>query len=410
MIYMFLSVILCAIIAGMIKIKRYSIWAPGGVFALMWCGFSMFSVIFLASSYDFEYKGILWICVAVFTFLVPQMCILPIKCGVVIENKRDVPYLSWVVVICVVLGAFSSNFYSLLNLGVRLEMFLDFALWREFVHSVAVKHYAAELSHSTIEQVLNVFVYMAPLCCGYLLPYASKLWKKIVCFLCFIPPLLAMLIMSSKLAFIASILFWGISYYISFLVKNKRFVTLNNKQFVWLSGIAIVFFALIYLSFVLRVGEQMTASLNKILIEKIGVYACGHIQAFDIWFDRTRHQSLGLGIYSFRAISSKLGLASKEAGVYELMEGVCSNVYTPFRPLIEDYGIWGSLLVIYVLGIIVALSCKKILQNRNIIGQITLFFVLLSLLYFVVSPWTYTTYILAFICFSGFIVLCNCSM
>lgn len=297
--------------------------------------------------------------------------------------------------------------FTMLKNGIQLETLFSFSKLMESTHEQAVDHYSGGDSGGLFEQILGSFIYISPLCCGYTLPYVVNKRQRIVCFSSFLPAILCMLLLSTKLAFVTGIILFFLGYYVAYISKMKCEMHIRARTLLILGVAGVGFLGLIYLSFVLRIGEN-DDSIRQIIINKIGVYAVGHIQGFDTWFDRSDHDTMGLGIYTFRAISSKLGLLTKEQGVYSMMAGSCTNVYTPFRDLIEDWGPYASMVWILGSSIICSICYHTILSNgaKTRISQFVLVTNMFGFLYFI-SPWVYTTYFFVFLIFGWFLASCK---
>lgn len=404
---LFLVIFLCILILALMKAGKVSIYSPAGLFAIIWLLFCFSSVALLRAEYKFSFKGVLWIMIAIIVYLIPQIIIRPNK----VSHNDDIPLeiltIPWKLVTAFLIASWCAVAVTMLKNGIHAEVLFDFSKLMESTHEQAVDHYSGGSGGSILEQILGAFVYIAPLCCGYALPYASTNRQRIVCFSSFLPAILCMLLLSTKLALVTGIILFFLGYYVSYTSKNQREVRIHARYWLILGAVALGFIGLIYLSFVLRIGEN-DDSVHRVIINKIGVYAVGHIQGFDTWFAKADHNTLGLGAYTFRAISSRLGLLSKEQGVYSILTDSCTNVYTPFRDLIEDWGPYASLVWLFWAGIICASSYRTIMESgaKSRVSQFVLITCMFTFLYFV-SPWIYTTYFFVFLVFGLFLKSCE---
>lgn len=83
--------------------------------------------------------------------------------------------------------------------------------------------------------------------------------------------------------------------------------------------------------------------------------AFGHMPVLGQWLESSEYNNLpNLEFKSLAGISEKLGLASREQGLYDISYAVgsdesLSNIYTSFRPLIEDgRGMVGGLILLFI--------------------------------------------------------------
>lgn len=404
MIFVLLSYVGIFLVLGVTKQNKFS---PAVLFSVMWAFFSCAAVVLLHGRYDFNYKGLMWISVAVFLFAIPQILLFSSQRTTKRMKKNQVKsnvQIPWLFLKTVLLLSWIPVISTVITRGISLSTLFNFSELMSSTHSLAVEHYQNADGGSIVQQLLNSFCYIAPLCCGYSLPHARTRKKMVLCFSCFAPAVLSLILVSTKLLLISSVLFFCIAYYVSYLNLRKSFINIKKKYFCWLACIVVVFFLLIYLSFVLRIGS-FSKETHGIILEKIGVYAAGHMQGFDTWFVQWENDKLGLGTHTFLSLSNILGILEKKQGVYDMLPNSCTNVYTQFRALLEDWGIVQSLVWMLHAGLFTSLLCMWIMRNneRNVCSQITLSTLLIWLFYFMISVWAYTTNVVAMLAFAVFI-------
>ena len=218
---------------------------------------------------------------------------------------------------------------------------------------------------------------------------------------------------NGKAGVVASFMLWTSGYMVAYLSKLKKIPKFKFRTIVKFIISIFILIILLYLSMMLRIG-----SLNKEVFEIVGQkfinYALGQTYAFDYWF--TQHMFVheyDLGANTFLSIFDLLGIITKQQGIYVepiYISGYLStNIYTAFRGIISDFGIIGGLISIGIWGIISGVSYKLVQTKKKfivpkIILASTYFFILHS---FLVSPWSYLSYILAFIIFGYYIYISN---
>ncbi len=403
---MVLALLLICIILIILLLFKLHIFHPAGMFAIIWIAFCIGSLLTLSSRYSFSFKGVTWILLSVLLYILPQ-AFFSIKYSDEKQNTYNIPRIPWGMLLCFIALAFGSVAFNMLKNGILFNVFTNFSSLLNISHSLALSRYSGNETSSTVEQIFNLFIYVSPLCCGYSFVYANNWKKKMICFVSIVPVLLLVLLTNAKLALIAYIILFFVGFYVSYLNKNKCYFKVKLKLKYILLGLAAsgIFFALIYLSFLLRIG---TTDIDpEIIITKIGEYAFGHIQGFDTWYSSIKANTVdyGLGINTFLAISSRFGFAEKIQGIYTILPGSCTNVYTQFRPLIEDWGPILSLFWLLTLGIITVATCNTMIQKdrANICSQVFLSMILFWDLHVFGSAWVYTSYIFIFFVFAFFI-------
>jgi oligosaccharide repeat unit polymerase len=149
-----------------------------------------------------------------------------------------------------------------------------------------------------------------------------------------------------------------------------------------------------------RIGAFDSETIN-LVHGKFRLYAFSEIQAFSVFLENRQYDltSLGFGKNTFMSIYNLFSGESKVAGVYTIMEGTETNVFTAYRGLIEDYSFVGTLVFEFIVGFISGVSLKAIKRNRPstialVALAISYYFILYS---FIISPWIYTIEILMFV-------------
>lgn len=399
---MAITIILIAVLIFMMKVLKIKIMEPAGIYSVVWILFILGSIFSLENKYEFEYLGVIWILMTCYIFIIVSKIVCSTE-KIVPATTVRYPVIPWKILLFIIGLAMCSIVYMMLTTGVSFSVFSDFSSLQNTAHMSAVDRYSSNgEGGSLVSQILGSFIYIAPICAGYSYIYAEEKKEKIICFSSVIPAVLSMLLTSAKLSLITFVILFFIGYYVSTIYTKKRIPRVKTKTLLMICIAAIVLYLLFYLSFVLRIGSG-EKNLSQVIQDKLMVYAFGHIQGFDIWFSKNAFdiKEYGFGKNTFLAISSKLGLAEKKQGVYGFLTGTCTNVFTQYRGLIEDFGIVFSIMILLIVFLISCLIIKQLLSGKkvHIISQTVLAANLFWLLYFIVSAWTYTSYILTFVVF-----------
>ncbi len=276
--------------------------------------------------------------------------------------------------------------------------------------------YLSPLPVSLWSRVTLVFLYVTPLYGGYLLPLLKgrvRIWT----YVSVLPSLLMALTLSVKSTFITSVALFGVGMLVSAFANNRDFFKVGRRTV--LKGLAgsVLFLGLLFLSMVLRTGQMDKASVRE-TGQKMIVYSCGHLPAFDAWFrDHVGHLKPTWGVKTFYGISSPLGLAKRESGVFtdyvvlgkpqakpvpHLMD---TNVYTIFRFLLEDFGLVGSAVFILLAGLLSGFSWMQVKKRPgSVFFQVVLMALFFTIAWsFVGSVWAYTSYMLTMVLMLGLV-------
>lgn len=381
---------------------------PHGLFITVWLVFIAGSILLLGNNYKFYYLGIAWMICAIIAFSC-GFCVVKLKLRMRKSSvsRKAVPQIPWRLFLFFIFLAFLDVVMNAGNYGVGFSDLSSFQALQTASHNAAVQRYSNEgVSAGVLGQMLNVFLYILPVCAGYNLPYAKKKSEKILCAGSFVPTFLIMVITTAKLAVIAYVILFFAGFYTSYLYKKQEVMGLNFKRVMGYGFLGLILFAMFVFSFILRIGAG-EENLLKVIINKLGIYAFGHVQGFAAWFEQMDYLNLdfGFGGYTFWAVSSRIGFTGDGNRIYQIVNDACTNVYTPFRDIIEDFGIFFSLLLLFFAGMITALFYMYVRygSRKHVACQIGLVVSLFSMFYFIVSPWRYTTYLLAFFVFAVYI-------
>jgi hypothetical protein len=99
-------------------------------------------------------------------------------------------------------------------------------------------------------------------------------------------------------------------------------------------------------------------SLLNVVLLKLVTSAFGHMTILSQWLAEYWHQPLdpSLGKITFAGPLEMLGISQRMPGLFdsfiELVAGETSNIYTGFRPLIQDYTIPGALVALAAVGFV----------------------------------------------------------
>ncbi|MCE5331067.1 MAG: oligosaccharide repeat unit polymerase [Bacteroidales bacterium] len=409
---MTLTILLTSLIAIILLfiIKDRSIIEPAKLFSVYWL-IQIILIPFLFSQvYEFTGTVFLYIQCACIIFLISSTI------GKAWANYSDQQTERFIfqeersktILIFISILGLIYPFVQISRYGFGIQNFFNLNQLLEMNNSIAGDRYAGEEQSTLLDQLLLVFVYLAPLYGGYISTFITNKGKWIL-FIVFIPPLIVALSQAMKAGFIASVFLWFSGKIVSMYSADKPFPKLNIKLIVKISLLIILFFGLLFFSMLLRTDEINAESVKLISYRFIN-YAFGHLPAIDSWFSNNWNTDFPFELKTFYGISNYLGLANRELGVFteflsygndKIHEEMVTNVYTVFRFIIEDFGPFGSGFFIAIMGIISGHSLVTIKKRPDsfvskVVISSFLFFILYS---FATSVWAYTSYIVVFIAF-----------
>ena len=396
-------------IAFIMKITKTKILSPAGIQNAMWIFFIIGAYALLSKSYSFRNVGIIWI-VAYCLINTIFYCI--IDSSAIQKDTDFYSYYSninipWNLLKLFIGLSFLSLLITIVSNGISISSINSLSSLQSTSNQIAIQHYSGDANNSTLLLLLNTFSYITPLCSGYSLIYAINKNQKVTCFFSSVPVIVSSILTTAKSGVIAYVILFFVGYVTSYICVNHEVPLINIKVFI---KIIIAFLALMiffYFTFWLRIGEN--GNLYNMIVTKLGEYAFGHIQSFDQWFSQFAFSvKPRFGASTFLAISSKLSGQDKAAGVYDFINGSCTNVFTQFRPLIEDFTPIIALFILLLIGAITSFQYVELKNGRNTITCQFWFSVnMFYLLYFIISAWTYTSYMIAFFVYFIYIFFSN---
>lgn len=264
---------------------------------------------------------------------------------------------------------------------------------------ISEDRYAGSEAHDMVNQLFLIICYAAPLFGGFCYRWVGKLTKAI-CILTLIPGMFIALTQSMKMVMVTGFILWFTGFFVcSFSYDMPMRIKLKTVIYSVLGIMG--FFGILFISMVLRTGEVSEKTILDIS-QKFFTYALGHFHCFDVWFTSYEPASYSFGTKTFMGISNILGLEERSQGIYAEYMNVgkngyygISNVFTSFRPLIEDFGEAGTYVIMFASGVLSKMSLKNLVCKRNIFFNqmiITAFYAYL-LWSFAASFFAYTSYL-----------------
>lgn len=407
---MAISMFLIATLLIILRLFKLRALSPCGILAVYWLFFIIGSLVLLNDDYIFGFGGINWILIAVIAFVFGFLLVSLTQPQN--YNKRTStiikPNIPWNILVLFYVLAFGNVAITVSKFGIDMSSIGGFMELQDAARESAVYRYSgSDLSLGFVGQILGCFLYAAPACAGYSWIEADTWKKRALCVCSFAPALISMFLTTGKLSVLSAVLLFFAGYYTSYLYERKKEICLKFNAIIKYAILGILLISAFIFSLVSRIGRMDNIGVVEIVMGKMEIYAFGHVQGFDTWFMNrsTDAEQLGLGTHTFLAISSRFGSYEKKQGVYDIIQGSCTNVYTSFRGLIEDFGMVGAVLLMFLMGILVACFYTNIKRSyrKQIGSQVGMIISLFCILDFIVSPFTYTTYILAFLIIAWFV-------
>ena len=396
------------------RLLKRSWLSPGAFFALYWCVTTVSPLIFLPNE-KVSVWAVSWIFFSTLAvFFGDLVGALRRKNEEkerenVVFSASQISFISVIVIFCSIVGMVSFVFIfstATQNLGASLSVDNFVAVARKIAHTRYTRAYKPFLT-----QFLNMFLYAGPLFGGLLIAVEHRLRYLVIAALPLLPAMLMTAIFMLRGFVIISILL-GISSYLATRVLlgcNQLF----TKRLL-ISGLAV---AILLSVIVIGAGfiRKSTSDTRSIVVHsyvQIRNSAFSHMAVFSDWFQK-RGLTFNIrvpGMYTFAGVFALLGIHKREVGLFTetitLSNGDTSNIYTVFRVLIEDFTPLGSLVILFLIGLIASRIYVRLVQGRARTLPILVAFYASVLWSFVTCIWIWNSIIAAFVLFTiGFLIM-----
>lgn len=411
----FIIIILFLFLLLFINFINKDFFNPFLVFINFW-GFQIsICVLFFSNTTEWAFSGLIYIYILCIFLILIKFIFNPKKINKdAIENEKKVNYKIdskkgiLLLSIFIIIG-FSYSAILIKKYGFSLNNIFNLKDLLEMNSSTSYQRYYEGFNLGIMDKILLTFVYLSPMCAGYLLAFNDKRVYKLISFLSFTPEMIIFLTENTKAPLIGCIVFFSISWFLGYIIKNGKRPKVNKKRIIQILLILLIIYFMLFISMMFRNGKLDISTYN-IVSNKIKNYFFGHIPAFDNWFSNNiQILPKNFGIQTFIGIYDLLGFTIRNQGIYtDSYAGgsLGSNVYTYFRGLVSDFGIIGTTFYISI----ILLICNKIYNsiingNCKIIYQVLYILIMSYILFCFVSIFSYNSFTFAFILFYIFLIL-----
>jgi len=392
-------VLFLAAVAAIARATLGSFLAPGAFFALFWTGLCVLC-LGVNQYYPIWAPALWWINLSLLLFYLGSLAG-KLRRSSLSEPQGErapleLPHLKRVTVICSVVG-------------------IIYILFRE--------RYAPDLLDKPPSwyQIFLGALYAAPLFGGILFADQTSWRARTIALLSLLPAMFYAVTSLGRSQMVLGIFFWAAAYWGTRTYRAHGKVRLLNLQ---MAALAVLFLIFAYvvgavLGRLRDVGhlplQERLASYGNVLqradlerdLESFRGSVFGHPYSFSYYLNRTIDfpPTPRLGAYVFAGPLDLLGIVERiPFENFTLDSGVESNVYTLFRPPIEDFGLVGSFLSFFVAGVIAGVSYSRIVSGDfRWLPVMTMFYphvMVVGGLFFV-----YNSFLLAYLFLAGYLII-----
>jgi oligosaccharide repeat unit polymerase len=361
------------VFAGWMRVLNGTWLQPGAFFALFWC-FAGIVPMLAAPREGVGPHAILWLLAAS----------IAVNVGAVIGNggfrtvrttrpaaatDREVLVMGWLLVAAIALGIGSSVAFAA-GSSISLSDVLNIEKLVVVSNQAYFQRYAetGAAQAPPFAQALLPFVYLAPALGGIVFGVRREARWKLIGLASYLPAAVVTVLQTTKAAVLFAIVLWLSSYFATRLRFGKLAVFTRGHLLVAgiVGGGLLSFFFAVGLA---RLASTDVSLLNVVML-KLVTSAFGHMTVFSQWLTEYWNQpfSPSLGKVTFAGPLEMLGYSQRIPGLFDslvdLVAGDTSNIFTAFRPLIQDFTIPGALAVLALMGFVGGVGFRMVAAGK----------------------------------------------
>lgn len=271
-----------------------------------------------------------------------------------------------VVLVASILLGIGSNVAFLTGSSISLSDLLDIEKLVVVSNQAYFQRYAESGAQPppALAQALLPFVYLAPAVGGIFFELRKEVLSRLLALTSYMPAIAVTILQTTKAALLFAIVLWLSGYFATRLRFGKVAVFTRGHVIIaaLVGGIVAVFFFAVGLA---RLASTDTSLLSVVLL-KLVTSAFGHMTVFSQWLAGYWSEPLNpsMGKVTFSGPLEMLGYSQRIPGLFDslidLVAGDTSNIYTAFRPLIQDFSVPGALAILAALGIVGGIGFRKV--------------------------------------------------
>lgn len=298
----------------------------------------------------------------------------------------------------------TTNGLSLVSAISKPDDFLTLA------NSNATSRYDSTLLISPIYKVGVIASFAAAVLSGAAFPLTKKKFSRILLLaLLLVPAILDAGVMAARAGMMMLIIVWISSYYAMLIYTSGFLIRIPLYRILIVStifGAGIVSFFVVIQT--VRAGVKEVSLYD--IFSHLLTWFFGYIPAFCQWVESSAFDSYsGFGVYTFSGIADMIGVQEKRGGMFDMVQigdNRFSNVFTAYRGLIMDFGLFVSYSSISISGLLLAYCSQKLSKARHPGITYVLLILILSFLgwSFVISIYTYNSVLLGIVIGTAFLL------
>jgi len=240
--------------------------------------------------------------------------------------------------------------FLLFFLNIRISDFSSLTAFALKASSISSLRYSNGLELPFINRIINSIIYFVIAYNGFY--FASN--RNKTHFINLILLAIQTIILNTKATLVFALAFW-----VGGFLSGIRFFNISIKLkslFKYSLYLGCIFIFFVSVNFI-RHDMEYTYFEE---IKKIGFgYTISPFSAYNLWYDTKKHSELQYGLNTFEGIFRMLLPIKHKHGNMMYFNGINTNVYTVFKHLNSDFGTIGSIIFMFIIGVLGNLLGKK---------------------------------------------------
>lgn len=391
-----------------LRLTQGSWFAPAVAWAAFWTGALAFPLI-LAPDYPVSPAAV-WVIVAISFFISVGAAAAQTKLAATVapplHSKPAYPLLIGTLLLLSFPASCLAAREFLHQSGAGFNALTSMAALQNVAQNLSVQRYSGTVESVQV-RLLLAYVYFASIVAGAAYPQFARWHFKLLTLFPLLGSLLLTAVTSAKAGFLFCVILWAAAFLVSHQRAGGRMV-LRASVLLRVALLIAILVGLFTGLLELRYGNTDDSAVSRIglFVESTRIYLFGHVSVFSGWWEYASAEGYDLqwGRRLFFGPTAMVGLNERVLGAYDLVNykeyNLDSNVFTVYRAIIEDYSLFGALVISFGFGYVAGRGYAALRNDRSGFATIILVaFYAILLSSHVNNIFGYTTILAAFLAF-----------
>jgi oligosaccharide repeat unit polymerase len=317
-----------------------------------------------------------------------------------LDDQRVMKQGKKLLVLCTLFGIFGV-WLTLKDRGYSFATFLHPKELLQASVEFTTARYHNSYTAPFLARVFTSFIFLGSFISGAWYNSRTSFRSRLWCMLPFVPVMMTVVVQTTRSSLFICVGHFIGAYSCFTLLKNRKKKNLFRKVVIYSLCVCIVIIVVVGAAS-LRVRGSVKAGSH--LIEKARYTMIGSPSAFSQWLEDGWQDSLKMsyGAYTLAGFTELVGISDRNSGLYTdqvSFDGGKSNVFTALRGLIEDFTLPGTVVLLFLCGVVFGYIYGSVLKGGTKYLFVLAFFYTFTMWSGVVSVLNYNSIAAAWILF-----------